>query len=85
MSNRTRNEIIAEMLASVESPSPKTAMMYGARLSYAQLKHYHDYLSEKGLIEQVGGLWVATEKGRSFLKAYAQAEEILKDSAQKSN
>lgn len=81
MPNRTRNEIIAEMLESIVSPSPKTAMMYGARLSYAQLKHYHDYLTERGLVTQVDGLWVATEKGRSFLRAYAQAEEILKESA----
>lgn len=79
MSNRTRNGIIAEMLAAVERPSPKTAMMYGARLSYAQLRHYHGYLAEKGLIVQVDGLWVATEKGRSFSRAYAHAEEILKD------
>ena len=79
MSNRTRNEIIAEMLSSVGSPSPKTAMMYGARLSYAQLRHYHDYLEKRGLIVQVEGLWVATEKGRSFLRAYAQAEKLLKN------
>lgn len=78
MPNRSRDEIIANMLASVESPSPKTAMMYRARLSYSQLKYYHNLLISKGLVTQVGKLWVMTEKGKAFQQAYLTAEQMLK-------
>lgn len=77
MLNRSRNEIIAEMLDTVQTPSRITAVMYNARLSYTQLKYYQNLLLDKGLVTQTMGKWVITEKGRAFLKAYLVAEEIL--------
>jgi predicted transcriptional regulator len=78
MSNRSRNEIIAEMLSTVQTPSRKTAVMYSARLSYTQLKYYQKLLLNGGLVTQTTGKWVITEKGKAFLKAYLVAEEILR-------
>jgi predicted transcriptional regulator len=81
VSNRTREQIIAEMLAGLQSPVRRTEVMYSARLSYTQLKFYHAILLSRGLVAKVAasaegdgrysGLWVATEKGRQYLQAYA--------------
>jgi predicted transcriptional regulator len=82
-SNRSRDQIMAEMLQNMVSPVRKTAVMYNARLSYTQLTYYHDLLLRFGLIERVAeasdnysGFWVATEKGRIFLDAYATIRAI---------
>ena len=64
------------MLTSVESPSPKTAMMYGARLCYAQLRHYHDYLEKRGLIVQVDGLWVEVPTYRNARRLMERAQRL---------
>lgn len=99
-SNRTREQIIAEMLESLRAPVRKTTVMYGARLSYNQLRLYHAILLSRGLVAKAGsaknraasldpedsdgehkkgrddGLWVATERGRQYLEAYATLRAI---------
>jgi len=77
MPNRTKQEIIVEMLKSMDVPVLRTYVMYRARLSYSQLKYYHNFLTSKKLIERVDERWVMTEKGRSYLKACLIASEIL--------
>lgn len=44
--------------------------MYKANLSYAQLKHYLAFLVNKNLLEKVGKRYVATPKGKEYVKAY---------------
>lgn len=78
MANRTRTDIIMDVLQSLEmGPLLRTYVMYGSRLSHAQLMHYEEILSEKGLISKVDNKWSITEKGREYLKAWEQVKEVL--------
>lgn len=78
MANRTRSEIIINVLHSLEmGPTLRTYVMYGSRLSHAQLKYYEEILSEKGLISKVENKWSITDKGREYLRAWEQVNEIL--------
>ena len=77
--NRSREQIIAEMLELVTEPSKQTAIMFRANLSYTQLKSYLSFLSEKQLATQQEGMWVATEKGRKYLAAYSAVRKIFGD------
>lgn len=78
MANRTRSDIIIDVLQSLEmGPMLRTYVMYGSRLSHAQLKYYEEILSEKGLINKIENKWSITEKGREYLKAWEQVKEIL--------
>jgi predicted transcriptional regulator len=78
--NRSRQEIIRDILATMENASmPKTKVMYRASLSYTQLKYYEDYLQNNKLIEitKDADLWILTEKGKRYLKACRIADHIL--------
>jgi predicted transcriptional regulator len=79
MPNRTKQDILVEMLKAMDSPVLRTYVMYMARLSHSQLKYYHNLLTTKGMIAQVGEKWVITEKGRAYLKACMLADEILEE------
>jgi predicted transcriptional regulator len=54
---RGRHEIIAHMLRTatdnVSEGVSKTSIMYKSFLSYAQLKEYHSFLIENGLLEEL--------------------------------
>jgi predicted transcriptional regulator len=79
-SNRSRQEIIRDILATIENDSmPKTKVMYRASLSYTQLKYYELYLQNNKLIEitKESDQWTLTEKGRQYLKACRTADQIL--------
>jgi predicted transcriptional regulator len=78
MRNRTRNDILIDMLQAADSPITKTGMMYKCMLSYEQLKYYHEYLKEAGLIEQSERKkWIVTGKGRTFMERYNDAIKML--------
>ena len=79
MGNRSREEIIAEILSTLMEPQIKTMIMYKSKLSYSQLKFYHRLLLDKGLIREESGKWVITEKGISYLKAYDVICQLLKN------
>jgi predicted transcriptional regulator len=70
MQNRSKEEILANMLEAAQSPIKKTAIMYKANLSYAQLEKYLSLLETKGLIHLRNGLWIATERGKDFVSSY---------------
>ena len=76
--NRSREEIIAHILANAQEPTLKTVIMYNAKLSYEQLKMYAELLLQKGLIQKTkDGLWVVTDNGRRFLRHYQTIAEII--------
>lgn len=81
MPNRSRVSLTAQILELCLSPVRKTAIMYGAALSYAQLQMYLKRLQELELIVQVNkegaDYWVITPKGREFLKAYQTVKKII--------
>lgn len=76
--NRSKEEILANMLEIALSPIKKTAIMYKANLSYAQLKVYLSLLKDKGLIQELNGQWVTTEKGSEFVNAYHAILRLVK-------
>ena len=79
MGNRSRTEIVGNVLDAANGGTSKTKIMYTAFLSYGQLKGYLSILIENNLIEYVDGdnKFKTTEKGLNFLKKHNQIEELL--------
>ena len=81
MPNRSRESITSQILELCFSPVKKTAIMYGAALSYAQLQMYLRLLQESGLIGKINedgkDFWLITSKGREYLQAYEAVKKIL--------
>jgi predicted transcriptional regulator len=50
--NRSREQLLADILKSTHEPQPITMIMYGARLSYAQLLRHMKFLGNKGMIQK---------------------------------
>ena len=79
MKYRSRTDIIAAILQAVVNGATKTRIMYGAYLSYAQIKEYLAFLLEKGLIRYEDGtqLYKLTEKGMLLLRTYESISEMV--------
>ena len=78
MMNRSRDQIIASILAASNEPIKKTLIMYKANLSFDQLKAYMEYLERKQFIHETeDGLWVITDTGRIFLSQYQLVASML--------
>ena len=81
MPNRSRESITSQILELCLSPVKKTAIMYGATLSYAQLQMYLRLLQESGLVGKINedgkDFWLITSKGREYLQAYEAVKKIL--------
>jgi predicted transcriptional regulator len=67
---RTRIEIGAQILEIAKDGAIKTRIMYGAYMSWNQLKEYLSALAEDGLIEYIREeqKYKTTEKGIEYLK-----------------
>ncbi len=79
MDRRSDLEVVANMLRVSGS---KTAIMYGANLSYAQTQKYLRLLDDLGLIQSVDGtkgrpVYSPTAKGQQFLEVIANLEALL--------
>ena len=72
MGNRSRTEIVGNILDASNGGASKTKIMYTAFLSYNQLKEYLSVLIENNLIEYLDGTktFKTTEKGLNFLKTH---------------
>ena len=79
MKNRSRTEIVGNILDSANGGATKTKIMYKAFLSYGQLKEYLSILIENNLIEFLDGtqMFKTTEKGLNYLKKHNEMEELL--------
>jgi predicted transcriptional regulator len=79
MKNRSRTEIVSNILDSANGGATKSKIMYKAFLSYGQLKEYLSVLIENNLIEYLDGtqIYKTTEKGLYFLKKYDELQELL--------
>ena len=79
MGNRSRTEIVGNILDAANGGTTKTKIMYIAFLSYNQLKEYLSILIENNLIEYLDGTqtYKTTEKGLNFLKMHNQIGELL--------
>ena len=67
------------MLQIANNGATKTRIMYGAYLSYSQVKEYLSFLIQRGLLqyEEDRSLYTLTEKGMSFLRAYEQIDQMI--------
>ncbi len=72
---------MADILAFCKRAVPKTRVMYKTNLTYRQVKTYLAFLTSVGLIEHHSSEYTTTPKGHSFLRAYAQLENLLDDGA----
>jgi predicted transcriptional regulator len=79
MKYRSRSEIIAMILQAANNGATKTRIMYGAYLSYAQVKEYLEFLQGKELLryEEGTSLYRLTEKGMHFLRAFDQISDMM--------
>jgi predicted transcriptional regulator len=79
---RSRLSIIADVLDVARGGVPKTKIMYGASLSFAQLKEYLPFLLDANLLEAVENpkkrSYKTTNKGLQYLQCYMEIGELLK-------
>ena len=80
MTNRSRTEIVSDILDAANGGSSKTKIMYTAYLTYNQLKEYLAVLIEHNLIEYIYGsrIFKTTDKGLKFLKMHNEMGELLR-------
>jgi predicted transcriptional regulator len=83
MKNRSRMEILYDIISSSKSPARKTNLMYKSNLSFKQLELYLGFLVEQGLIEvrpEEGGsgrMYGATSRGFQFTKLFEDLQSYL--------
>ena len=79
MGNRSRTEIVSNILEAANGGTTKTKIMYKAYLSYNQLREYLSILIENSLIEYLDGdnKFKTTEKGLNLLKMHNEMAELL--------
>ena len=79
MGNRSRTEIVSNILDAANGGVTKTKIMYKAFLSYNQLKECISILIENNLIEYLDGTnkFKTTEKGLNLLKMHNEMAELL--------
>ena len=87
MGNRSRTEIVGNILDAANGGATKTKIMYTAFLSYNQLKEYLSVLIENNLIEYLDGTktFKTTEKGLNFLKTHNEIGELLQQTTLENN
>ena len=87
MKNRSRTEIVSNILESANGGVTKTKIMYTAFLSYNQLKECISILIENNLIEYLDGTktYKTTEKGLNLLKMHNEMAELLQVTTVKNN
>lgn len=74
---RSRQDIVASILALLHEPRRFTRIMYGANMSYSQVRMYMELLDSAGLIRQEDDLWIITDKGRMYLKLHRESAKLL--------
>ena len=79
MKYRSRTDIIAMILRAATNGATKTRIMYGAYLSYAQVKEYLSFLLEKNLIsyQEGTGMYQLTENGMKLLHIYEGISDMI--------
>ena len=82
MKNRSRTEIVSNILDTSNGGATKTKIMYKAFLSYGQLREYLSVLIKNDLLEYIEGTqtYKTTEKGLNFLKIHNEIGELLQTS-----
>jgi predicted transcriptional regulator len=73
------------ILRATVNGASKTRIMYGAYLSYAQVKEYLSFLLEKNLLayEEGQGTYRLTENGMKLLHVYEGISDMISVNSQK--
>jgi predicted transcriptional regulator len=79
MGNRSRTEIVGNILDAENGGTNKTKIMYSAFLSYNQLNEYLSILIENNLIEYLDGTktFKTTEKGLNYLNIHNEIRKLV--------
>ena len=87
MKYRSRTDIISMILQAAINGATKTRIMYGAYLSYAQVKEYLSFLIEKDLIryEEGSAIYKLTQKGVQLLHVYEDISDMITINDQKNS
>ena len=87
MGNRSRTEIVGNILDAANGGATKTKIMYTAFLSYGQLNEYLSILIGNNLIEYLDGThkFKTTDKGLFFLKIHNEIGELLQQTTTENN
>jgi predicted transcriptional regulator len=77
---RSREDIVAAILDIAKHSTLKTRIMYGAFLSYPQLKEYLYLLLENDLLEHDANekVYSTTPRGMQFLDMYKKMDNMYK-------
>ncbi|HJU33905.1 MAG TPA: winged helix-turn-helix domain-containing protein [Nitrososphaera sp.] len=85
MGYRSRDEIISQILEMAnKGDATKTKIFYEVSPNYTKIKEYLTILIESNLLryDHESYTFKITEKGRDFLQAYSQMDEMLKGQEQ---
>jgi predicted transcriptional regulator len=87
MGNRSRTEIVSNILDAAKGGETSTKIMYKAFLSYNQIKEYLSVLTENNLIDYIEGArtFKTTEKGLNYLKMQRETAELLQPTTMKND
>jgi predicted transcriptional regulator len=87
MGNRSRTEIVSNILDAANGGTTKTKIMYIAFLSYTQLNEYLSILIENNLVEYLDGTqtFKTTEKGLMYLRIHNEIGELLQQTTMENN
>ncbi len=87
MGNRSRTEIVSNILDAAIGGATKTKIMYKTFISFNQLKEYLSLLIENNLLEYRDGTktFKTTEKGLYFLKTHSEIGELLQKTTLENN
>lgn len=81
MQYRSRSDISAQILEVAQQYCTPTKIMYGAYLSYSQLREYLSILIGNGLISEdrsgSSKVYKTTQKGKQYLNAYSQMDALV--------
>jgi predicted transcriptional regulator len=85
LKNRSRVEILYDIISAANPSSKKTHLMYKGNLSYQQLDLYLDFILKNGLMEERfseddGRLFFVTEKGLQFAKLFEDMCTLIRPS-----
>ncbi len=75
--NRSRFEIMADILQACLVPRRKTRVLCKVKLSFMQVNEYLGQLTSVGLLSKEKGKYETTDKGRQFISAYNCLGEII--------
>ncbi|MHB1907855.1 MAG: winged helix-turn-helix domain-containing protein [Nitrososphaerales archaeon] len=81
LKNRSRVEILYDIISAAKPSSKKTHLMYKGNLSYQQLDLYLNFILSNGLLEErfvdETRLYFITQKGMQFLALFEDMHSLI--------